>query len=1081
MDARRFFLITLAYLVFVVYGSLVPLDYQPFSLDQALIKFQSIPYLDLGIDSRADWIANILLYVPLSFLILACFYSKSISYSRFVIPLFVFIFCSATAVVVEFVQQFFPPRTVSLNDLIAEVSGTVIGIVFWFSFGNQFRNHFRQISFKNSLSVNSSIYIFVASYVFLSLFPFDFVTSIHELSNKLNLGHDGFFINLEVCRESVFRCAIKYVVEILSVVPLGALFAKLPFTKNRNILAIGVGFMLGLIIELAQVFIYSNSGQGVSVITRMIGMAIGVHGFEFIQRNSNIFRLWLNKTIWLILLLYLLVLIAINGWLDQSWGGVDDAWRKLNETQFLPFYYFYYTSETIAVTSLLSNIASYIPVGGFFWLFVFQNPDRQKFSNFFVGVIAGFLSVIIETGKLFLDSKHADPTDILIAFAAGAGAYALLMHIQKQRSQAQDARDYIQSEKDYIELYSTKSYLPKKWIIFSGLFGVAVFFLILRYPIQPTLLAIIIMIYCYFLFKKTYFGFFVLPVLLPNLDLTPWTGRFFLDEFDIVVLATLMVMCSRPNLKFEYFHKKDLIFVGIFLLMLGISAIIGLTPFATMDANAFSNYYSHYNALRCLKGFLWAVLLGPFFISALHTKLGRAYFLAGLLLGLAGVAIFSVLERWVFPGIFDFANDYRINGMFSSMHTGGGHFESFLVLVMPFIVVLFFEEYHSIFLRPLGWVLFIFSFYALLMTFSRGGLIGLSISFFTLLIGLYIHFQNRNTFNFKNSFKYVLSTLICISFLVIPVFKGDLMKSRINVVNKDSEIRFKHWIAAYEAMDDNLFTQLFGMGLGSFPRTYFWLNQDNAHPSTYRIGAEADNQYLALQSGDGLFIGQYIKALPHQQLKLSLDIRGMESNTKLYVPICEKSLQYSFRCVSTEFKVTSTEWQRMQAVIEMDQVGAYSADIANGWLTRPIQFALYAVGEDYKVIEVDNLSLIDENNRNLLNNGDFSNGSDYWYFATDQHKPWHIFNIWFHVLFDMGWLGLVSFILLLVYVYYRLVNSLQHDEYAPILLASFTGFLIVGFVDSPFDAPRLAFLFSMLVIFAIFGTKRLQKPLRVFN
>jgi hypothetical protein len=72
------------------------------------------------------------------------------------------------------------------------------------------------------------------------------------------------------------------------------------------------------------------------------------------------------------------------------------------------------------------------------------------------------------------------------------------------------------------------------------------------------------------------------------------------------------------------------------------------------------------------------------------------------------------------------------------------------------------------------------------------------------------------------------------------------------------------------------------------------------------------------------------------------------------------------------------------------------------------------------------------------------------------------------VLFDIGWFGLASFILLVLLVYYRLLKALRHDVYASILLASLTGFLIIGYVDSPFDAPRLAFLFSMLVVFAIF-------------
>ena len=57
----------LLYLAFVVYGSLVPFEYRALTWDQAVANFQHIEYLELGVVGRADWIANIVLYVPLAF------------------------------------------------------------------------------------------------------------------------------------------------------------------------------------------------------------------------------------------------------------------------------------------------------------------------------------------------------------------------------------------------------------------------------------------------------------------------------------------------------------------------------------------------------------------------------------------------------------------------------------------------------------------------------------------------------------------------------------------------------------------------------------------------------------------------------------------------------------------------------------------------------------------------------------------------------------------------------------------------------------------------------------------------------
>jgi len=60
--------VTLGYAAFVVYGSLVPLAFRYRPLGEAWEAFVQTPYLQLDVGSRADWVANILLYIPLGFL-----------------------------------------------------------------------------------------------------------------------------------------------------------------------------------------------------------------------------------------------------------------------------------------------------------------------------------------------------------------------------------------------------------------------------------------------------------------------------------------------------------------------------------------------------------------------------------------------------------------------------------------------------------------------------------------------------------------------------------------------------------------------------------------------------------------------------------------------------------------------------------------------------------------------------------------------------------------------------------------------------------------------------------------------------
>ena len=54
----------LGWTFFVVYGSLLPFDFHPLTIDVAIEGFRQMPFLHLGVESRADWVANGVLYLP---------------------------------------------------------------------------------------------------------------------------------------------------------------------------------------------------------------------------------------------------------------------------------------------------------------------------------------------------------------------------------------------------------------------------------------------------------------------------------------------------------------------------------------------------------------------------------------------------------------------------------------------------------------------------------------------------------------------------------------------------------------------------------------------------------------------------------------------------------------------------------------------------------------------------------------------------------------------------------------------------------------------------------------------------------
>jgi len=212
---RYIFFATGLYLLFIIYGSLVPLELKDLPLETAVSQFKNIRYLNLSVRARTDWIANILLYIPLAFGASVMFSGVRYPLVRALSSVVVLVFCLALAVAIEFAQLFFPPRTVSLNDLTAESLGTVIGVLGWQFFGAYFSKLYHHLLSGSSLSAQSAIIFYLLIYVALSLFPFDFVTSFAELNAKLANGNDAIILPLDNCGAEPLRCGLKLFVEIL--------------------------------------------------------------------------------------------------------------------------------------------------------------------------------------------------------------------------------------------------------------------------------------------------------------------------------------------------------------------------------------------------------------------------------------------------------------------------------------------------------------------------------------------------------------------------------------------------------------------------------------------------------------------------------------------------------------------------------------------------------------------------------------------------------------------------------------------------------------------------------------------------
>lgn len=222
----------------------------------------------------------------------------------------------------------------------------------------------------------------------------------------------------------------------------------------------------------------------------------------------------------------------------------------------------------------------------------------------------------------------------------------------------------------------------------------------------------------------------LLPALWPVVDLAPWGGHIHFTESDALALVTLAALGLReafappvPTLAGRAPIKLRAGALGAFGLLAASVAIAGLRgglPLPALDAGSLIGYNTPVNALRVGKGFLLAFALIPFLQLAVRRDGDAALdrLTLGLTLGFATCAFAALWERVAFPGLTNFASDYRTSALFWEMHVGGAALDAWLMLSFPF-AVLSFRRAHGVVGRALALVVVGVGIYAMFTTFSR--------------------------------------------------------------------------------------------------------------------------------------------------------------------------------------------------------------------------------------------------------------------------------------------------------------------------------------------------------------------------
>ncbi|MFZ4875807.1 hypothetical protein ACL9RI_12025 [Janthinobacterium sp. Mn2066] len=313
--------------------------------------------------------------------------------------------------------------------------------------------------------------------------------------------------------------------------------------------------------------------------------------------------------------------------------------------------------------------------------------------------------------------------------------------------------------------------------------------------------------------------------------------------------------------------------------------------------------------------------------------------------------------------------------------------------------------------------------------------------------------------------------------LAIPVSASYYATERFATTAGDLQGRLRHWQGALDMMPADAASAAFGMGLGTFPATYYWHNRLGDVPASISHMEQAGERYVRLASpGYGAGYGELLRLLQRVSLRpdtaylLALDVRRTGAMPVLQVRLCQRQLLYAQNCISAPLRLRPGDglWQHYALPIASAWLGS------GQWLLRlPVQLELAASGTAVSsVIDIDNLSLRAADGVEQIANGQFTQAGNDWFFSSDHHHlPWHIKNLALQLYIESGWCGVLSLLGLLMLASVRLLRQRSQGHangYANVAaLAAILAFLVVGLFDSLLDVPRITLLFYLLLLGAL--------------
>ncbi len=425
---RSLMLMTLGYLAFLIYGSLVPLNFHPMPMLEALEKFHNAPYYEFAGGSRSDWVINLLLFIPLTFL--ASGWLNRGRGRSVIIAIAMACVGVMLCTAIEFAQVF-TSRVPSRNDIIAESISGAVGALLWLVMGPGIAGWLagawrHRAAGKRAVHV---LLVYTVGYAIYQLQPLDFIYQLNDLYHHFKAGHVVILPFSDIgqmfsagravsSNESVSLGWVAYIIaaKMACFIPVGFMMALVGGRGTRMSKALLGGAAVAAGIEILQVFVESRHASTTDAIFGMAGALLGGWlagrvgpAAERPIADDPWWKQWGGTAVVMGICAWLTGLVVWEWW-PFNFESPADLSSRLATMFGVPFMHQFTMSEASAEALLvrvgMSSIVLTMLVRGL------GSGRSGRGAILFTTLVF----VALETGQIFLATRTPDSTTIFLAF-----------------------------------------------------------------------------------------------------------------------------------------------------------------------------------------------------------------------------------------------------------------------------------------------------------------------------------------------------------------------------------------------------------------------------------------------------------------------------------------------------------------------------------------------------------------------------------------------------------------------------------------------------------------------------------------